>query len=119
MLAVVMLACLLLGLATLCEAEGETAPCPPPAEDVVVGRIVHFVMTDGDERPAMIVRVWNDTCVNLQVFPDGLNDRRRAENDFGWRTSCLYQAPDPTGKDCLRPMSWHWCRERHPGDNRH
>jgi len=44
-----------------------------------IGRIVifHVKEMEGDinngalEAPAMILRVWNDTCVNLRVFFDG------------------------------------------------
>lgn len=43
-----------------------------------VGRIVGYVLESGSNvgqvRPAMIVRVWNDDCVQLQVFTDGPND---------------------------------------------
>lgn len=46
-----------------------------------VGRIVHyfphsreFEGNDSSPLPAVIVRVWSDTCVNLKVFTDGLND---------------------------------------------
>lgn len=43
-----------------------------------VGRIVHYVLDEGPSygqtRPAVIVRVWTDTCVTLQVFTDAHND---------------------------------------------
>ncbi len=35
-----------------------------------IGRIVHFVQ-NGIVYPAMVVKVWSDTCVNLLVFPNG------------------------------------------------
>jgi hypothetical protein len=35
-----------------------------------IGRIVHFVQ-NGVHYAALIVKVWSDTCVNLQVFPNG------------------------------------------------
>lgn len=38
-----------------------------------IGRIVwfHGFHSNGiDEHPAIITRVWTDTCVNLTVFPD-------------------------------------------------
>jgi len=34
-----------------------------------IGRIVHFY-TDDRHEPAIITRVWSDTCVNLKVLPD-------------------------------------------------
>lgn len=71
-----------------------------------IGRIVHFVYPDkldSDtqeklERPGIIVRVWSDTCVQLQVFTDGSND---GEPNVAWKTSVVYDE----GK---RGYSWHW-----------
>ena len=39
-----------------------------------VGRIVHYVLPDGQCRAAIIVRVWDLRTVNLSVFGDGQND---------------------------------------------
>ena len=48
-----------------------------------IGRIVHFVLPNGEHRPAMVVRVCPEefpnnpedhTGLNLQVFLDGTND---------------------------------------------
>ena len=49
-----------------------------------IGRIVLYRVGQGDDHelknndakvlPAMIVRVWGDTCVNLKVFADGYRD---------------------------------------------
>lgn len=45
-----------------------------------IGRIVHVNVTREESgealelRPAIITRVWSNTCVNLQVFLDGQND---------------------------------------------
>lgn len=46
-----------------------------------VGRVVRYKVHSGDEEklkqnapstlPAIIVKVYNDKCVNLQIFPDG------------------------------------------------
>lgn len=71
-----------------------------------VGRIVEFCDKDrnGKEviRPAIIVQVWTEDCVNLQVFTDGHND-----NEFGvnvkWLTSVLYSEE-------ARYCSWHWMK---------
>lgn len=71
-------------------------------QPVSVGRIVHYVMQDGQHRPAIVVRLWPsptaDPVVNLQVFTDGDNDH--LENVV-WRTSVLHSA-DP------KPGTWHW-----------
>lgn len=49
-----------------------------------IGRIVHFNMTDHHKNsvngnksavcPATVVAVWSDSCVNLKVHTDGVND---------------------------------------------
>ncbi len=54
-----------------------------------VGAIVDYVLGDewihkGEARPALIVRVWGKTTVNLLVFLDGDNDKR--VGDHGWET---------------------------------
>jgi len=66
-----------------------------------IGRHVHFVLAmDGDKpriRPAIIVRVWNPTLLNLQVFTDGDNDdsflqpseRSGRDNTPGKATRCI------------------------------
>ncbi len=60
-------------------------------ETVQIGDIVHYVLPDGQHRPAIVVKIWNPTCVNMIVFADGLND-----GGFGyspafseWKTSVL------------------------------
>jgi hypothetical protein len=51
----------------------------------------HNTARDGDEYPAMVVRVWDDSSVNLQVFYDGSGSH--------WATS----RPEGDG-----PGTWHW-----------
>jgi hypothetical protein len=83
------------------------------------GRKVHYVMPNGQHRPADVVRVWNDQgMVNLQVQMDGSNDAGYTEaeraklKDFGidpeqvkhghiWRTSIRF-SEEPV------PGTWHW-----------
>ena len=53
-----------------------------------VGLIVHVLIGhdfDGTPvlRPALIVRVWTDNCVNVQLFLDGGNDDRYIDNIAG------------------------------------
>jgi hypothetical protein len=74
-----------------------------------IGRIVHFVLSEGrgqgEHRPAIIVRVWDQhehggvPLVNLQVFTDQLNDGIDAGT--AWRTSVPFDAEKGLG-------SWHW-----------
>jgi hypothetical protein len=74
-----------------------------------IGRIVHFVQkrSYGQEPlvhlPAIIVAVWSDTCVNLQVFTDGQNSDPENTLPVKWMTSVnLDEDENP------QPRSWHW-----------
>lgn len=78
-----------------------------PMDGLTEGRIVHFVMPNGDHRPAIVVKVWNKESglVNLQVFTDGLNDSPIHSDEspgLMWATSIT---PDESGQ---RGGSWHW-----------
>lgn len=84
------------------------------------GRIVHYVMPDGEHRPAIVVRVWaaSGTCEgysNLQVFTDGRNDLTASNVEFFghgqedsiaqgmvWRTSIC------NDEKAKKPDTWHW-----------
>lgn len=77
------------------------------------GRIVHFVMPNGEHRPAIVVKVWNKTSgtSNLTVFSDWMNDGNmpnmpHSANDVArgifWATSVM---PDEETK---APNTWHW-----------
>jgi hypothetical protein len=75
------------------------------------GRIVHYVMPNGDHRPAIVVRVWRGPCgeesgcSNLQVFTDGRNDGPGFESGVHWATSVAYS-------DEPKPGTWHWPERR-------
>jgi hypothetical protein len=68
-----------------------------------VGRTVLYVLGEGSNlgqiRPAIIVRVWSDNCVQLQIFTDGENDQLP---NVHWATSVLY---NPDG---FTMRTWHW-----------
>jgi hypothetical protein len=81
-----------------------------------VGRIVNYVLNNGEIRPAIIVQVWSDTCVNLRVFFDGSNDAAAEGFDYGltaaafgaeWRTSVCYAEPTD-GVVEFRAHTWFW-----------
>jgi len=90
------------------------------------GRIVHYVMPNGEHRPAIVIRVWRTPdgdspesgMSNLQLFTDDSNDsgwtqKERQDLVNGgfnpdevlhghvWKTSVLHSE----GKE---PHTWHW-----------
>lgn len=92
-------------------------------EGLTAGRIVHYVMPDGNHRPAIVVQVWDHDAngpglMNCQVLTDGTNDvpwgaaEVKAWKDMNidpedchrgllWRTSISY-SEEP------KPHTWHW-----------
>lgn len=82
-----------------------------------VGRIVSYTLprgkSRGEVRPAMIVRVFTTTCVNLQIHLDGSNDAGMGFPDaLGndplviWETS-VCEAPSAAEGD-ERLGRWFW-----------
>jgi hypothetical protein len=81
---------------------------------LIEGRIVHYVLSNGQHRPAIVVRNWSDPDmlgsegrVNLIVFADGSNDRgaisgTASEQGLFWATSAHY---DQEGE---KHHTWHW-----------
>lgn len=89
-------------------------------DGLAVGRLVHYVLkggrSEGDHRPAIVVRNWvadgspqnvyPEGYVNLVVFLDGYNDGTPTEvSNYGgtvaWATSVHYS-------EGLEPGTWHW-----------
>lgn len=83
-------------------------------EGLTEGRIVHYVLSNMQHRPAIVVRNWSNPdipgsegMVNLIVFADGPNDRGAiygvaSEQGIFWATSAHY---DSAGKE---HHTWHW-----------
>lgn len=78
------------------------------------GRMVHFVLPNGEHRAATVVRVFppaplpteGPVRANLQVHVDGTNDAaylwdKGAEGLTVWETSVPYSE----GRE---PRTWHW-----------
>jgi len=86
------------------------------------GRIVHYVMPNGEHRPAIVVRVWRELqeaspgYSNLQVFTDFGNDVKVENREFYndaeirsgrlWATSVSYADAGESGLH--PPHTWHW-----------
>lgn len=75
-------------------------------EGLTEGRIVHYVMSDGAHRPAIVVHVdkfgGDKGIVNLQVFTDGPYDEDNEGNGTIWKPGVHF---DDQGK---APNTWHW-----------
>ena len=89
-------------------------------DGLVAGRIVYFVIDHtaaadiarqrigtggnpvaiGDVYPAMVVKVWEGTIVNLKVMLDG--------PDTYWATSVQYDEWTPGAESLPTPRTWHW-----------
>ena len=69
-----------------------------------IGRIVHYVLENGEHRPAIIVRVWNKDpgAVNSVVFLDGSNDTGSSGGALQmWVTSVVFS-------ETPKPNTYHW-----------
>jgi hypothetical protein len=74
-----------------------------------IGRIVHFVLPNGQHRPGIVVHNWpgNDPpggLVQLQVFTDSDADGRYNDQlpAVSWRTSIKQD------EETMAPGTWHW-----------
>lgn len=86
---------------------------PQVGDDVLFAFADEYSKTGIIERPAKVLRVHSDTCVNLVVFVDGYNDERllqageqhknSAPTMMVWRTSATLSADGET-------HAWQWRR---------
>ncbi len=84
-------------------------------DELVIGATVHYVLSNGEHRTAIVVRVFDQYSreaglANLMVFSDGSNDRSLIAGDVSaqgifWATSVHYESEGQTHH------SWHWTDE--------
>lgn len=70
-----------------------------------LGRVVNYVAADGTVQAAIVVKVWDDQKVNLQVLRDGSNDDQHDGHGAAlsvWKTSVAMDANVPP-----KPNTWH------------
>lgn len=73
------------------------------SQEPSIGHIVHYVLRDGEHRPAIITHVdSNDYFVNLQVFNDGHNDNQLSSGGTSWRSSV------ENDEEFKEENTWHW-----------
>lgn len=72
-----------------------------------VGRIVHFVQ-NGVHHPALILKVWTDTCVNLRVFPNGSDPITPGALDSHDVAHSVTQSEPTSCCGHANDWSWHW-----------
>lgn len=72
-----------------------------------IGRIVHFVQ-NGVHYPALIVKVWTDTCVNLRVFPNGSDNIVPGALDSSDIAHSVNYAETCGTCGMSHEWSWHW-----------
>lgn len=72
-------------------------------EGLTEGRIVHYVVSSGEHRPAIVTRVWNKTSgmATLNVFADQPNDTWAKGENVVCVTSVDYSEEH-------KPCTWHW-----------
>lgn len=78
---------------------------------LVLGAIVHYVPIPSDNfhddaplRAAVVVRIWSDTCCNLQVLATGIDDLPHGG-------SMLSKSSVVHGLKPVTPNTWHFVGE--------
>lgn len=71
-------------------------------DEPTIGRIVHYVLSDNEHRPAIITYVFSSNIVNLQVFNDGHNDNQPSLAGTSWRSSVEQD------EEFKEEGTWHW-----------
>ena len=73
-----------------------------------LGRIVHYVLESGpgagEHRPAIVVYVWSEITVNLQVFTDS----PLAQNANDQKPPVMWKASISQDEEDKRGGTWHW-----------
>ena len=83
-------------------------------EGVTEGRFVHYVLSEGEHRAAMIVRGWGKPGEagiehpNLYVFFDGTNDITNPSLGLGDAPIIIWRRHVPYDGETMRPGTWHW-----------
>lgn len=69
-----------------------------------IGRIVHYVIQNGQHRAAVVVNYWpnDDQRANLTVFVDQMNDKEFAPNGN------LAVGSAKQDEETKAPGTWHW-----------
>lgn len=96
-----------------------------------IGRVVHYVMADGQVRPMIVTRVFEDgegDCINGTIFVDGENDLEKMPGGaipmhvggtgvpsipVVYKTSVcfkdpVYDSPDIKNVHAEFAGTWHW-----------
>ena len=85
------------------KTQAAQASIPP-----TVGRIVHYVVSPGEHRAAIVVRHWSGDMANLYVFLDGMNDSYF--NGVGTQIApgLLWVTSVHQDEDEKKLFTWHW-----------
>ncbi len=79
----------------------------------MVGDVVHYILDSGpgagEHRPAMVVRLWPDGKVNLQVFPDSNG------TEYNDRLPCPYWVTSrKQDEGATKSGTWHFIETEQP-----